>query len=446
MKKLLRNLLGFSLVEIMIATSLMGGLTLALMQITKNQNVSMKRLESSSEIITTKTLIENMLLDENACLKTMGTNPLTNGMTFSAIKDKNNVNFITVGAPIANVITVESIQLLFVGTPVANEFNNMTLKITFKHISSILTNSKIPKDLTLRVRVDSSNVVTDCFSDLDNAILTAKQEVCSNFGGTPEVGTDKCILPISTSIPGDDYNVAAVNYVQSNYVPKIGSGGFIVNNGSIDVNNGSIDVNSGNVNVTSGGVCIDGNCRTTFANQACANTQVARGLNSSGTLQCASADCPTNQLFQGYNADGTPRCVLINNSNCGANTYVQSYNQSTQTVVCAPITIANCGTANKYLHRADAGGFSCGDVPLIADCPGEQVVYGPRKCAVLGASTTVTQANITNSSSGMTRSADIQCAGNRFVAGIALYTCGEAFTLNVKCAEMGVSTTITRTP
>jgi hypothetical protein len=96
-------------------------------------------------------------------------------------------------------------------------------------------------------------------------------------------------------------------------------------------------------------ICIDGNCRTTFAIQNCPAGEVLTTLNTDGTLNCSRPpylpiSCAAPQLVRGIDANaGTATCAFVSwaqvagrpgNQACSGTFAVQSVNFSTGAVTC----------------------------------------------------------------------------------------------------------------
>jgi fructose-specific phosphotransferase system IIC component len=70
--KFLRNSAGISMVEVMMAVSVMGGLSLTVAQLMKNTSESTKQNEAKQENVNLKALVQNNLGVPQACKNTFG--------------------------------------------------------------------------------------------------------------------------------------------------------------------------------------------------------------------------------------------------------------------------------------------------------------------------------------------------------------------------------------
>ena len=143
--KFLRNSLGMSLVEVMAAVAITGGLTLVVSQLMNNQSQGMKQNEAKSENMNLKGMIQENLNNTTACAATftvitaaqwatLATLP-TNSLTIAIIRDKNsNPRFsTTVGAIPPLTITGISISNYSSGLQTAD----LIIQSTFKRSSTV---------------------------------------------------------------------------------------------------------------------------------------------------------------------------------------------------------------------------------------------------------------------------------------------------------------------
>lgn len=204
---------GFSLVEIMVAVAMVGGLALVVMTLKKDTATSTKRLEIASEIISLHNMIGQILLDETAC-----TNTLRNfgvgggGASVSIIRNAATPfpggqmyrTYVNPGDPTYGngTVRITSINAQLVGakTTITSEADraraNVRLTITYNRISSLLTgNTTIARELMLSAKVvNSTDVVDTCYSNEGDAIQEAARIACEAIEGVFDAAAQKCDL------------------------------------------------------------------------------------------------------------------------------------------------------------------------------------------------------------------------------------------------------------
>lgn len=222
MKNTIKNNKGFTLVEILIAAALVAGLSTAMMNIFKQQNVAQKKTETSFELSTMVQAMNTTLLDSRACTFTLAPVPnIKTATSIAQIRTLTNQVAFQSGSTYNNLVRIQSMALRnasilpAVIPPGTKGFGEVELVVTFDKISKIINMPVTTSTQTfkLRVEVDSSFRVTNCFSALESAVETAKILVCENIGGVYKQPIDKCEL-VTYAAPIEKYNAVSTEYLR----------------------------------------------------------------------------------------------------------------------------------------------------------------------------------------------------------------------------------------
>ena len=182
------NIQGFSLAGAISAGGLMGGLTLVLAELSKQQVKMEKRNESNLEINALSDQIRRILNDGDACRNTFNGLTITTTTligTLTEIKNKADKVVFEVGKTYGNgLVSLVSMSLNDFAHNVASaEFN---VKITLKKTSGAITGYKqTVRNFPISVELDGSNQVVRCHATLQDTIDLSKKQLCTFLGGTP---------------------------------------------------------------------------------------------------------------------------------------------------------------------------------------------------------------------------------------------------------------------
>jgi prepilin-type N-terminal cleavage/methylation domain-containing protein len=194
---------GFSLAEVMVVSGILAGLALVVMRINEISFTSTKRVEVSSEIVTTMNAIGQYLLDGDACENTFTNSPvdLSSNTSIDSIRNRSNNPVFQVGQVYGNnSIQIESISIrniaLSAVDPVTNEKSGeIDVVFRFASTSQMVSTREVDRAIRLHVRTNSSNLVVKCYGQTASAVGTALQESCQAIDGTFDLGSSRCILP-----------------------------------------------------------------------------------------------------------------------------------------------------------------------------------------------------------------------------------------------------------
>ncbi len=373
----LKNNKGFSLVEVLIASGILGAMGLYLASFSKQAITMEKKSETSFEINSISSLITQSLLNKDSCLYTLGDGSvITNGKKISVIKNRKGDDIFNTSTKYGNnSVSINDIEVVDVnasGAPGENKYGEIKLQVTFLRTSKLIQGSKTTRrSFPVSVELDASNKLVSCFSSTENSVVTAKEEACNNIGGIFDKTTDKCDLkPYHSGEIGSD-NVA----VSSNYL--FGYHQDVLNSNFVNVEG---DTMTGKLIVendvqTKTQICVNGRCRN-FDKSLCPTGQVVKEINENGTVTCANVTCPDpNTFYVGIDGSGNSICKAFPTNTCSTNQYVSKVNAdgSVQCSNLPPGTNKNCYPG--VIQRIDgAGNHYCATIPE------DKNVYG-RSCS-----------------------------------------------------------------
>ena len=196
----MKSIRGFSIINVMMAAGMMGGLALLLAQMTKQQQEAQKQAETGVEVTALSQRIVRTLYDGKACLKTLegGTTPriisATNSFAIDSILNKNGQPIIKTMGLDPNItygnrlLKVSSIKLL---KPVISGGQaEAELEVVMRRESSAYKGQKtIAKRFPLTLNLDIAT------SQLISCAATSEaqtQAVCTSLGGKWNGATGKC--------------------------------------------------------------------------------------------------------------------------------------------------------------------------------------------------------------------------------------------------------------
>ena len=186
---------GFSLVSTMVAVGMMGLLSLALSQLTRQQVGIQKKVETYFEINNLSNKILRGLYDGDGCMETFGINSdIIGGRTLSAIKNKNGEVVVDTVQKYGNrLIKVDSISIANVR--INGTSGQMDLQVVFEKLNkSIRGYKKTTQSYPLSVQVDSLKRLTQCTYDYGGIYRVAAEGVCKSLTGVFDPVSLSCSL------------------------------------------------------------------------------------------------------------------------------------------------------------------------------------------------------------------------------------------------------------
>lgn len=377
----LRNQSGFSLVELMVASGLVGLLAVATMKISDINMKSLKRSEASLETQSIVVAITNNLLNGESCVNTLSpVGGLSNGKNVTEIRNRvNRAIFNTTDSYGTRALKIKSMKVrdldITPSTIPAGQkgYGELNLLVRLERLSSqISVSSKIvEKKIPLKVEVDSSKRVLRCYAATENAVDTAKAAACNNIGGVFDSATDECDL---ADYPQPDSSNIAVStkYLQDHQVELDDK--YVDITG--DTMTGQLNVNS---TVKANQFCVGTRCRD-FKAQNCSPGQMVEKIRADGTLVCKGIKCVATKYFEGFDTSGNPICKSLPTGSCSTNQYIKKINVD-GTVECANVPYhwgVGC-SPGQYIQKISSDGTpTCKAITGLLgniQCPADEFIY-----------------------------------------------------------------------
>lgn len=172
------NSKGFSLLQVLIAAGLTAGLALTMMRMGQNQSMMQRK---ATEDLDTNQFYQNVqkhLLDSDACRETLssasGLHNEGDSAEIASIKDKaGNVIYNKVDKLPSPSIKINSLRVL------REKGENIKLEMYVEKVreGKSFGANKILRKIDLIAKFQGGNIIK-CYSQLDNAVVTAKKEMC----------------------------------------------------------------------------------------------------------------------------------------------------------------------------------------------------------------------------------------------------------------------------
>ncbi|MEA9354982.1 prepilin-type N-terminal cleavage/methylation domain-containing protein [Bacteriovorax sp. PP10] len=412
MKKLIRNNKGFTLVELLIAGGIAGGIALVAVTSLRNTRQASNITVVASESSTLKSLIAAQLVNPQGCKKTFPTDTLI---------VRNNIQIFSSGGavvvkPGSTFGPAKEFSITDISSSSVPGSNILKLKVDYTLKANL---DKVSKKRLYTFTLDlfinkntAGDKITGCYIDMTGATRKAVAASCKGYEGPPETQSgasynenDGLYGTCTHDLP--EVRNAAGAKVASNLCPP---GQYLKNvkseyNSALPKNTVVLECKTfsvgpcpdwsyvNKVNGTTGAAeCVSlaqfyssGQVLTTLAGRT-PTTYV--GI----TLNCPDAD----QVLRSIRTDGSLECIPKHiETICAANQYVydiQKIDKNTFQGVCKDfVKLAGC-PAGKYLQAAQSDGSpaavgGCVDQTIPASCGPTEVmiglnVNGTAKCKV----------------------------------------------------------------
>lgn len=316
----IRNNKGFTLLEVVVATGLLGALALGVMSQMQLMSKGQKLAETRMEELEVRRMILTALADKVACQNTLAGKEI--GQPLTQIKSANNSVLYEVGQNYGNnTLKISSITTQDLATTFADGVRLVYLIVNFQKLKSSATNNK-SVNITFRVKAPTATgTISECYADTDSII----QQSCASSGGTWSSGG--CTFSQYTLKAGDTISgtLTSIGFIG----PLTGN---VTGNLSGNVTGAVVLATSGSFtgNVTATRFCTGNNCKfladLAYSNLSCADSEVQIGVNVLGNTYCKSLTCPASQFFAGLDSGGASICRPYPTMPCATNSYISKFN------------------------------------------------------------------------------------------------------------------------
>ena len=183
---------GFSMVGVLVAAGMAGGLALYMANITKMQHVSQKKAETGAELTGLQHKILSTLYDGEACTKSLGPGsflPLpgtTQTRSLTQLKNKEGTVVVQTGpgGDVNRMLRVESMTIKDVRGNVGLT-REAVLEVTIKRLGEANKGHTTVKKFPITVELQSTpNIIARCHHTLDAKEEGIKESMCLGLGGS----------------------------------------------------------------------------------------------------------------------------------------------------------------------------------------------------------------------------------------------------------------------
>ena len=209
---LIKNNKGMTMVSILMAAGMMGGLALFLSDLMKKQHVEQKKSETGVAMTALQQTVLSIFNDGGACtetLKGMSTTGIpSSGTTLSAgLKNRSGTVVVNAGK-VNNLLDVKfTLKNPNIPSGTGIRSGNVDVEMEVRKLSNVVVLRKTVKEtIPLIVEVDGTNKIVNCRTTLDSKALNikmaakreakgeAKQEICTGLGAIWNTSTSSCSI------------------------------------------------------------------------------------------------------------------------------------------------------------------------------------------------------------------------------------------------------------
>ena len=193
----LRNDHGFSIVGVLVAAGMLGGLSLYLATVTRQQHVTQRKAETGAELVELHHKIIAVLYDSDACLATLGKGNILQVGPLNKLVNKGNKTMLAIGDEINRNLKVENMEIENIANA-GPQSKQAEIKVTLKKLGVANAGVITEKRFKITVELDTAGKITRCHHTLDSKEHGIKTSMCEDVGGemvsVPGSPTTECTL------------------------------------------------------------------------------------------------------------------------------------------------------------------------------------------------------------------------------------------------------------
>ena len=197
MPTLLKKERGFSIVGVLVAAGMLGGLSLYLATVTRQQHVTQRKAETGAELVGLHHKIIAVLYDSDACLATLGKGNILQVGPLNKLVNKGNKTMLAIGDEINRNLKVENMEIENI-TNAGPQSKQAEIKVTLKKLGVANAGVITEKRFKITVELDTAGKITRCHHTLDSKEHGIKTSMCEDVGGemvsVPGSPTTECTL------------------------------------------------------------------------------------------------------------------------------------------------------------------------------------------------------------------------------------------------------------
>ena len=213
MKKFLRNIGGFGLVQVLVAAGMIGGLSLVVMQLGQMGTKTTAQSEAGLDINLFMADLDKRLKGTTMCEETFAGTAMAATVDISEFTLKGNPIFAEntkFGKLTIIDLLLRNDNVILTGDATGTAYLEVKLKK-----SNASGGRELLKKIALLIRTDASNNITTCLSDSNVIVETLKEEICLELGGEIVAGRCTNLTPVigdNTTITCDSSQEGRMRY------------------------------------------------------------------------------------------------------------------------------------------------------------------------------------------------------------------------------------------
>lgn len=390
------NQIGSAIIQVLVASALVGSLGAYLMKSTKNQKTLQKENRIDEIIESTFYDIRTSLASSEVCL------------------EASLMNFQKIGTfTVAQIIDANTNLTLKAITPKARTGREQVIEFYFEYLNSLTqTNKTVRKTVPIIYFLPKENSAQEaCVSYESSSIDDTNKNNCALVGGVWDNASGKCSFSeIKEGSFSDEISLYSCEVL----------GGVFVNGKCSKVTiNGSIETG----HIKNDKIIVNTTTRSGLQDFACGPTFLATGFNEDGSLDCKKLECPNlaTSSYIAIEVAGQLKCQCLRDKTVEAPTY--GCGDSDPSSCTDYLVNDGCGLGNKCTIKR--GNYPA--CPRVAAC-GESVSNSCGEVCSVGAACTNNPCTdsswtpaVTTICDGLTFSQTSNCGATR--TGIGTKTC-----------------------